>query len=67
MAFHTCAHDRDLYHTIIVYDAVSSDGIHIGIQNGNSVFQTALRNGKADILGAVAADGLENDVYVDVL
>ena len=47
-------------------DVYKRQGIHIGIQNRNSTFQAALRYRKADILCAVAADRLQNDIHIDV-
>ena len=64
---HTCAHDGDLGHLIGGLDGIKADQLLILLQGLHSLGHVILADGEADVLGIAAADGLENNIYIDAL
>lgn len=61
------AHDGHLGHMVVHLDGLKADGLLQLLQNGLGGLGVVPGHGEADVLALVPADGLQDDVYVDVL
>ena len=64
---HAGSHDGDLGHLGVHLDGLEADVLPILLQDGSGLLRVAPGHGEADVLAAVAADGLKDDVHIDLL
>lgn len=59
----TRADDGNLSNMAVGFDMVKAQSLLVFIQDAFGIFKVLFMNGKGNILGILAADGLKNDVH----
>ena len=65
--FHARADNGNLCHVVVKHNAARADGLYVRLHELDGCVHLVLFHGEADVLRAVSADGLQNNIDVYVL
>ena len=67
MGLHPRANRGNFGNIFVIDHAGSADQIHIGVQQIDGLLEIVMADGEADVLRSVSADGLQNNIDIDIL